>query len=868
MPDNFNDIELNLAVKAFLNDETLMEDIKRLKESMNSEVNTLSFKAKVSDKNIKQLTEQLIEGSEKALADNPVDIKVHYSEMEEGFKELKKLKDNLQKQLQKEYDNFLSNKTSYIDYEKMGDTKLAEQYRKKTGLNAVKIEQLGKQLLDIGNILNKVNIEVPNLNLGSIKFNFDKIGESINNINNFLQAVLNQLSMEKFEIEDMIVQENKDIIKAKKSKAQNLKNAENNSSKDNTTDKESKKGSKDELAQKYYLDSINRLSKRYEEQQKKLRDKEYNWKNSEQALSDLKDYYETTKLLKLLMDKTGIKSVKKDIENNIPKIDNDKLSRNRRDIIDRASKNNISEKKINEIENDVSKVFEDNEKVIQLINKVIGIQDKTTNSIINDLSKYASDTSQQSNFSQEENINSKNINKKIKALSIMLADYEDFYNTINGINEDDNELSKNEKLLQESGQEIIELYTAIQKYINNVSNVPPLDSNIIDQIENVNNDLLTLNQKQSSTSNNNTKNNDEVIIKNKKSTASNNYNETTNINNVVLSEDIFNQIQEKLNKFSFTIYISRALLSEDFKSDELQRELDNVLTTNPIKVNVATNIIQNNNDDIPAQNNLSVNISEINLSNEEVIKDIKSRIETALSPIVINNIEINQENIDNIKEQIKNALYTFTIDKIEFNPEIDIDKISNQINNMLSSIQMPTLDYSSNAKALKAELENALAQVSMPNGSLSSLVPDNTANDLDTINKMSSALENLKRAINNINRSITRISQNIEDRNSGIISNMEADMSKLQSLIDQVEKLKQTIDSIGNIKNIVVTIQNRSNSSSSDKNSGNSNNQNTNTSTTSSNNFNDYYNNINNKIAELNKAIDNKEIRATPNDLI
>lgn len=334
----------------------------------------------------------------------------------------------------------------------------------------------------------------------------------------------------------------------------------------------------------------------------------------------------------------------------------------------------------------------------------------------------------------------------------------------------------------------------------------------------------------------------------------------------ILADDIPEQIQEQLNKFGFTIYITKALLSENFSTVNIQEELNAITANNPVKVKINPNIVQNSEaSERNSDKTVSVDIDNASLS-AEAVQALKLQIEAALSPIFINSIEINQENIDNIKEQIKNALYTFTIDKIEFNPEIDIDKISNQINTMLSSVQMPLLDYTPNAKALKTELENALAQVTMPNDSVSSLIPNNTVNDLETINKISAALENLKRAINNINHSITRISQNIADRNSGIVSNMEADMSKLQNLIDQVDKLKQSIDSIGKIKNIVVTIQNTNNNSLSDKGSkasGTSRKRNNASASANSVDLTRYHNIINNKISELNKTVEAGDIDKT-----
>lgn len=835
MPDNFNDVELNVVTNVLANTESFQ---KALNELTKPTEKIITIEGQINQKNINKIASELSKGVKKAASVEVDTSNIGKSQITSSLKLLKKEIQNIQIE---------------------ADTKLKNAYTERDKGNYIGYGTFLKDAEEQLKILRKLipiyqqltGEKLPNFEVRNFKINTQDLENSINKPLNKIKEYFEDIGLEfKAEIEDTIINAQKGAKKAKSS----IKSPAQTSDSGNRND---------ELAQNLYSKLINQLSKQYEEQQKKLRNDKYDWNNLEQTQLDLKGYYETKNLLKLLMDKIGIKSINKDIKNNIPKIDNDKFSRNQRDIADRASKNNIPEKKINEIENDVTQIFEDNEKVIQLINKVIGVQDETTNSIINDLSKYASDTSKQTKFSQDENINSNNINKKIKALSIMLNDYEDFYDSINGINEENNELSSNEKLLQQSGQEIIELYTAVQKYIDNVGDIPPLNSNIIDQIENVNNDLIALNQKQASISSVNNNDNNEIITKNSNSATSNHNpknNDNITINNTVLSEDIFNQIQQELDKLSFTIYISHALLSENFKSEELQKELDNALTANPIKVDVTANTIKNDNKDTSKPNNKSINISEITLSNEEVIKDIRSRIETALSPITINSIEINQENIDNIKEQIKNALYTFTIDKIEFNSKIDIDKISDQINTMLSSIQMPTLDYSSNAKALKTELENALAQVTMPNDSVSSLVPNNTVNDLDTINKMSAALENLKRAINNINRAITRLSQNIEDRNSGIVKNMEADMSKLQNLIDQVEKLKQSIDSIGNIKNIVVTIQNKNDSSSSDKGSGSNNNQNTTTPTTNSNNFNDYYNSINNKIAELNKAIENKEI--------
>lgn len=336
----------------------------------------------------------------------------------------------------------------------------------------------------------------------------------------------------------------------------------------------------------------------------------------------------------------------------------------------------------------------------------------------------------------------------------------------------------------------------------------------------------------------------------------------------VLADDIPDQIQEQLNKFGFTIYITKALLSEDFNTANIQEELKSITANNPIRVDVNPNIVQNNEtNEEKSGKNVSIDIINASLS-AETIKTLKFQIETALSPIFITKIEANPEAINNIKEQIKNALHIFTIDKIELNPNIDIDEIRKQISNILSLIEVPELDYSSNAKALKTELENALAQVIMPNETVSSLIPDNSINDLDTINKLSAAFENLKNVINNINRSITRISQNIKDNNSGIVSSMEVDMSKLQNLTKQVDKLKQSIDSIGKIKNIVVTIQNTNNNSSSDnggKSSGMGKNKKQNNTSTSTNSvdFARYHNIINNKISELNKTVEAGDIDKT-----
>lgn len=839
MSDNYNDVELNVVTNILANTESFQKAINEL--AMPTE-KIITIEGQINQKNINKIASELLKGVKKATS---VEVDTSNTGKSQITSSLKSLKKEIQN-IQIEADTKLKN--AYTERDKGNYTGY--------GTFLKDAEEQLKILRKLIPIYQKLTGEqLPNFEIRNFKISTQDLENSINKPLNKIKKCFEDIGLEfKAEIEDTIINAQKGVKKAKTSTKSSTKVFDN-------------ENYNDELAQNLYSKLINKLSKQYEEQQKKLRNDKYDWDNVEQTRLDLNDYYETKNLLKLLMDKTGIKSVKKDIENNIPKIDNDKLSRNQRDIIDRASKNNLSEKKINEIENEVAKIFENNEKVVQLINKVIGVQDEATNYIINDLGKYASETSKQAKFSQDENLNSDNINKKIKALSTMLNDYEDFYDSINGINEDNNELSKNEKLLQQSGQEIIELYAAVQKYIDNVSDIPPLSSNIIDQIENVNNDLNTLNQKQNSVSSINNNGNNEIAAKNNNSMISNhNSKNNDNINNIVLSEDVFTQIQKELNKLDFTIYISHALLSENFKSEELQKELDNALATNPIKVDVSNTAISNDSTNTQVSNNVSINISKINLNNEEVIKDIKSRIETALSPIFIKSIEINQENIDNIKEQIKNALYTFTIDKIEFNPEIDIDKISNQINTMLSSIQMPLLDYTPNAKALKTELENALAQVTMPNDSVSSLIPNNTVNDLEAINKMSTALENLKRAIDSINRSITRMSQNIENRNSGIVKNMEADMSKLQNLIEQVDKLKQSIDSIGKIKNIVVTIQNTNNNSSSDnggKASSTSRKRNNASASANSVELTRYHNIINNKISELNKTVEKGDIDKT-----
>lgn len=839
MSDNYNDVELNVVTNILANTESFQKAINEL--AMPTE-KIITIEGQINQKNINKIASELSKGVKKATS---VEVNTSNTGKSQITSSLKLLKKEIQN-IQIEADTKLKN--AYTERDKGNYTEY--------GTFLKDAEEQLKILRKLIPIYQKLTGEqLPNFEIRNFKINTQDLEKSINEPLKKIKRCFEDIGLEfKAEIEDTIINAQKGVKKAKTSTMSSTKVFDNGNY-------------NDELAQNLYSKLINKLSKQYEEQQKKLRNDKYDWDNVEQTRLDLNDYYETKNLLKLLMDKTGTKSVKKDIENNIPKIDNDKLSRNQRDIIDRASKNNISEKKINEIENEVAKIFENNEKVVQLINKVIGVQDEATNYIINDLGKYASETSKQAKFSQDENLNSDNINKKIKALSTMLNDYEDFYDSINGINEDNNELSKNEKLLQQSGQEIIELYAAVQKYIDNVSDIPPLSSNIIDQIENVNNDLNTLNQKQNSVSSINNNGNNEIAAKNNNSMISNhNSKNNDNINNIVLSEDVFTQIQKELNKLDFTIYISHALLSENFKSEELQKELDNALAANPIKVDVSNTAISNDSTNTQVSNNVSINISKINLNNEEVIKDIKSRIETALSPIFIKSIEINQENIDNIKEQIKNALYTFTIDKIEFNPEIDIDKISNQINTMLSSIQMPLLDYTPNAKALKTELENALAQVTMPNDSVSSLIPNNTVNDLEAINKMSTALENLKRAIDSINRSITRMSQNIENRNSGIVKNMEADMSKLQNLIEQVDKLKQSIDSIGKIKNIVVTIQNTNNNSSSDnggKASSTSRKRNNASASANSVELTRYHNIINNKISELNKTVEKGDIDKT-----
>lgn len=839
MSDNYNDVELNVVTNILANTESFQKAINEL--AMPTE-KIITIEGQINQKNINKIASELSKGVKKATS---VEVNTSNTGKSQITSSLKLLKKEIQN-IQIEADTKLKN--AYTERDKGNYTEY--------GTFLKDAEEQLKILRKLIPIYQKLTGEqLPNFEIRNFKINTQDLEKSINKPLKKIKRCFEDIGLEfKAEIEDTIINAQERVKKTKTSTKSSTKVFDNGNY-------------NDELAQNLYSKLINKLSKQYEEQQKKLRNDKYDWDNVEQTRLDLNDYYETKNLLKLLMDKTGIKSVKKDIENNIPKIDNDKLSRNQRDIIDRAFKNNISEKKINEIENEVAKIFENNEKVVQLINKVIGIQDEATNYIINDLGKYASETSKQAKFSQDENLNSDNINKKIKALSTMLNDYEDFYDSINGINEDNNELSKNEKLLQQSGQEIIELYTAVQKYIDSVGDIPPLSSNIIDQIENVNNDLNTLNQKQNSVSSINNNGNNEIEAKNNSSMISNNNSKNNdNINNIILSEDVFTQIQKELNKLDFTIYISHALLSENFKSEELQKELDNALAANPIKVDVSNTAIPNDSTNTQVSNNVSINISKINLNNEEAIKDIKSRIETALSPIFIEKIEINQENIDNIKDQIKKALYTFTIDKIEFNPEIDIDKISNQINTMLSSVQMPLLDYTPNAKALKTELENALAQVTMPNDSVSSLVPNNTVNDLEAINKMSTALENLKRAIDSINRSITRMSQNIENRNSGIVKNMEADMSKLQNLIDQVDKLKQSIDSIGKIKNIVVTIQNTNNNSLSDKGSKASNTDKKRNNTSASANsidFARYHNIINNKISELNKAVEAGDINKT-----
>ncbi|MCM1315225.1 MAG: phage tail tape measure protein [Alistipes senegalensis] len=424
------------------------------------------------------------------------------------------------------------------------------------------------------------------------------------------------------------------------------------------------------------------------------------------------------------------------------------------------------------------------------------------------------------------------------------------------------DIESDKKELSDTQDLMVGLYIALNNFINNVGEVSDIDKEAITQISDKFNERGLLPDLNFDKEVNNATKVSEAVNVPSDSTTSQTPTSTTN---ATISDNTPDQIQKQLDAFGFTIYITRALLSDSFSSEELQSQLDKTLATNPIRVDFTPKFTQSDTEEPAQPNSLSVSISNIDFANADVVADIKSKIEVALSPIVINSVEISQENIGSIKEQITNALNSFTIDKIEPNFNVDIESIITQINETFAMVKMPVLDYSENAVALKTELENALSQVTMSEGSISRLIPDNTVNDLDTINKISDALKRLQDILKKINKAIRNVSKTIDEKNSGIVSNVETDISKINDLTEQVEKLKETIDSIGNIENIVVTIQNKQFSPVSPKegNSGkddNSDNTDNNTPAPKSENYDDYYTAIESKISEINKAVSGKQI--------
>lgn len=257
------------------------------------------------------------------------------------------------------------------------------------------------------------------------------------------------------------------------------------------------------------------------------------------------------------------------------------------------------------------------------------------------------------------------------------------------------------------------------------------------------------------------------------------------VTDIIVTEEAKAKLNTEISNAIATIYISDVKLADGVLLSDLQKEISDALNVNPVEVQVVPNI----NNDVKEEktdgsvNGVSINISSINFANEEVASALKARIEDALSPIFIRQVNGENADISSLENRISLALNVIKIDRVELNENFDASSLQKEIEKYLSAIKITGIDTSELAQSIKTEIESVLAQLKAPQIKANAKFTDA---DQTKFTKLTTAIDNFSKAV--------------ERKNQAVDSFIGNEAANIDILLGKIKELKEVISSIGKIR--------------------------------------------------------------------
>lgn len=257
------------------------------------------------------------------------------------------------------------------------------------------------------------------------------------------------------------------------------------------------------------------------------------------------------------------------------------------------------------------------------------------------------------------------------------------------------------------------------------------------------------------------------------------------VTDITVTEEAKAKLNTEISNSIATIYISDVKLADGVLLSDLQKEISDVLNVNPIEVQVVPNInngVKEEKTDSTV-NGVSINISSISFANEEVASTLKARIEDALSPIFIRQVNGENADVSSLENRISLALNVIKIDRVELNENFDASSLQKEIEKYLSTIKVGGIDTSELAQSIKTEIETALAQLKVPKVGTKVKFTDADQTKFDKLTK-----------------AIDKFSEAIERKNQAVDSFIGNEAANIEVLLGKIKELKDVLDSIGKVR--------------------------------------------------------------------
>ena len=436
-------------------------------------------------------------------------------------------------------------------------------------------------------------------------------------------------------------------------------------------------------------------------------------------------------------------------------------------IINQNIQNQNTEKRLNLIDNSISSMKTNYEKLIKdyetrIINRLLEIKkfsELNINQCYTEINKRIdniNDTMDHNNIFILQTIQDQNVNIKCEFENINKQRILDIKTIVNDFNEICNNIYKMENIIKNQNENYMKLYNKCNKKILNFDTkfeVAVINEKMIHEIEH-------------------------KIIMDYINNNSNNFNKITN--------DIMNNINE-VNKNSFDI---------NQKVIERINTLQNMLTDMSKNNYLLFNKLENNENEIASKQILNeimfkledeFILKEINKIKTSDLKEINNNLKNINNEIKnnINNININNNNnIENVKNEIEKTVNDI-VNKVEF--EYNMNNIRNNIQNLniqINNQYVKTDKEINNLKDLINKIPNSNNDNINNNKNLMGMNENEVKNTLTNILN-EAEFKNIYNILNNLSNNINKIKENnnneVIDKNN--IKNDNIDLESLQKQI-------------------------------------------------------------------------------------